>query len=156
MNTNFLLFSWIMKLSKIKFLFMVYSAALLVTQNVWRRVIGLLMNNGWAMASKKVFVASFEILSQCYLGGTKEIHGKYCQFSQCSGPDSKGENSEHRSEIGFEVFTAVVMKSIIFWDMTSCSLSSCNRRFGGKCRLHLQGWRNNFSKNQQASRWKAE
>jgi hypothetical protein len=26
--------------------------------------------------------------------------------------------------VGFEVFTAVVMKSIIFWDMTPCSLPS--------------------------------
>jgi hypothetical protein len=33
--------------------------------------------------------------------------------------------------VGFEVFTAVVMKSIIFWDMTPCSPLSCNRRFGG-------------------------
>jgi hypothetical protein len=38
------------------------------------------------------------------------------------------------------------MKSIIFWDMTPCSLLSCNRRFGGTYRLHLQGRRNNFSK----------
>jgi hypothetical protein len=37
---------------------------------------------------------------------------------------------------GFEVFTAVVMKSIIFWDMTPCSLLSYN---------HLRGRRNNFS-----------
>jgi hypothetical protein len=28
--------------------------------------------------------------------------------------------------VGFEVFTAVVMKSIIFWDVTPCSLLSCN------------------------------
>jgi hypothetical protein len=41
--------------------------------------------------------------------------------------------------VGFEVFTAVVMKSIIFWDMTPCSLLSCTRRFGGTYRLHLQG-----------------
>jgi hypothetical protein len=27
---------------------------------------------------------------------------------------------------GFEVFTAVVMKSIIFWDVTPCSLLSCH------------------------------
>jgi hypothetical protein len=47
------------------------------------------------------------------------------------------------------------MKSIIFWDMTLCSLLSCNWRFGGTYRLHLQGWRNNFSKNQQVSRWQA-
>jgi hypothetical protein len=38
--------------------------------------------------------------------------------------------------VGFEIFTAVVMKSIIFWDMTPCSLLSCNRRFGGTYRLH--------------------
>jgi hypothetical protein len=55
--------------------------------------------------------------------------------------------------VGFEVFTAVVMKSIIFWDMTPCSLLSSNLRFGGTYRLHLQGRRNKFSKNQQASTW---
>jgi hypothetical protein len=47
---------------------------------------------------------------------------------------------------GFEVFIAVVMKSIIFWDMTPCSPLSFNRRFGGTYRLHLQGRRNRFSK----------
>jgi hypothetical protein len=41
--------------------------------------------------------------------------------------------------VGFEVFTAVVMKSTIFWDVTPCCLLSCNRRFGGTYRLHLQG-----------------
>jgi hypothetical protein len=46
--------------------------------------------------------------------------------------------------VGFEVFTAVVMKSI-FWDVTPYSLLSCNRRFGGTYRLHLHGRRNNFS-----------
>jgi hypothetical protein len=48
--------------------------------------------------------------------------------------------------VGFEVSTAVVMKSIIFWDMTPCSLLSCNRRFGGTYRLHLQGRRNNSAR----------
>jgi hypothetical protein len=48
------------------------------------------------------------------------------------------------------------MKSIIFWNMTPCSLLSCNRRFRGTYRLQLQGRRSNFSKNQQASRWQAE
>jgi hypothetical protein len=48
--------------------------------------------------------------------------------------------------VGFEVYTAVVMKSIIFWDMTPSSLLSFNRRFGGTYRLHLQGQRNKFSK----------
>jgi hypothetical protein len=31
--------------------------------------------------------------------------------------------------VGFEVFTAVVNKSIIFWAMTPCSPLSCTRRF---------------------------
>jgi hypothetical protein len=48
--------------------------------------------------------------------------------------------------IGFEFFTAVVMKGIIFWDISPCSPLSFNRRFGGTYRLHLQGRRNTFSK----------
>jgi hypothetical protein len=43
--------------------------------------------------------------------------------------------------VGFEVLTAVVMKSYIFWDITSCSPIKVNRRFGGTYRLHLQGRR---------------
>jgi branched-subunit amino acid transport protein len=31
--------------------------------------------------------------------------------------------------VGFEVFTALVMKSIIFWDIYPCSPLSVNRRF---------------------------
>jgi hypothetical protein len=50
----------------------------------------------------------------------------------------------------------VVMKSIIFCDMTPCSLLSCNRLFGGTYHLHLQGRRYNFGKNHQISRWQAE
>jgi hypothetical protein len=46
--------------------------------------------------------------------------------------------------VGFEVFTAVAMKSIIFWDVTPCSLLRCHRRFGGTYRLHFQGRRTNF------------
>jgi hypothetical protein len=33
--------------------------------------------------------------------------------------------------VGFEVFTAVVMKSAVFWDITACSPLKVNRRFGG-------------------------
>jgi hypothetical protein len=39
--------------------------------------------------------------------------------------------------VGFEVLTAVVIKSTIFWDITSCSALSINRRFGGTYQLHL-------------------
>jgi hypothetical protein len=53
------------------------------------------------------------------------------------------KNDKFMNYVGFEVFTAVVMKSIIFWDMTSCSLLICNRRFGGKYRLRLQGGKQN-------------
>jgi hypothetical protein len=37
--------------------------------------------------------------------------------------------------------------------MTPCSPLRLNQCFGGTYRLHLQGRRNKFSKNQQASRW---
>jgi hypothetical protein len=40
------------------------------------------------------------------------------------------------NNIGFEVFTTVVMKSTIFWDITPCSPSKVNRRFGGTYGLH--------------------
>jgi membrane protein YdbS with pleckstrin-like domain len=46
--------------------------------------------------------------------------------------------------IGFEVFTAVVMKSIIFWDMTPCSPLSFNqqtRLLAGFLNLFLRPWR---------------
>jgi hypothetical protein len=55
--------------------------------------------------------------------------------------------------VGFEVFTVVVLKSIIFWDMTPCSPLSFNRCFGGTYRLHLQGRRNRFP---LLARWFAE
>jgi hypothetical protein len=40
--------------------------------------------------------------------------------------------------VGFEVFTAVVMKIVIFWDIAPCS-PYMNRRFGGTYHFHLQG-----------------
>jgi hypothetical protein len=39
----------------------------------------------------------------------------------------------------FEVFTVVVMKSTVFWDITPCSTLKVNRRFGVTYRLYLQG-----------------
>jgi hypothetical protein len=44
--------------------------------------------------------------------------------------------------VGFEVLTAVVMKSFIVWDITPCSPLKVHKRFGGTYRLHLQGWIN--------------
>jgi hypothetical protein len=40
--------------------------------------------------------------------------------------------------LGLEVLTAVVMKSIAFWDITLCIPLKVNRRFGGTYRFHLQ------------------
>jgi hypothetical protein len=34
---------------------------------------------------------------------------------------------------GFEVHTAVVMKSCVFWNKTPCRPLEVNRRFGGTC-----------------------
>jgi hypothetical protein len=49
--------------------------------------------------------------------------------------------------VRFEVFTAVTMKNVVFWDVTP--YGSCkNRRFGGTYRLHHQG-----GENQRARRW---
>jgi hypothetical protein len=38
--------------------------------------------------------------------------------------------------VGFEVFTAVVTKSSIFWDITPCILLEFYRSFGRTCHLH--------------------
>jgi hypothetical protein len=43
--------------------------------------------------------------------------------------------------VRYEVLTAVIMKSSIFWDITLYSSLKFNRRFGGTCRLHLLGLR---------------
>jgi hypothetical protein len=48
------------------------------------------------------------------------------------------------------------MKSTIFCHTMSCSPLSVNRRFGGTCRLHLQGQRISPARNQRESRWQAE
>jgi hypothetical protein len=57
--------------------------------------------------------------------------------------------------VGFEVLTAVVMKSSIFWDITSCSPLKVNRCFGESCSLHLQGRGMSRARNQRETRWQA-
>jgi hypothetical protein len=39
------------------------------------------------------------------------------------------------------------LKSSIFWDITPCSPLKVNRRFGGTCRLHIQGRRISQARN---------
>jgi hypothetical protein len=52
-----------------------------------------------------------------------------------------------KNKVGFEVLTAVVMKSTIFWDISTCSPLSVNRLFGGIYCFHLQGRKNKPNKN---------
>jgi hypothetical protein len=49
--------------------------------------------------------------------------------------------------VGFGVLTAVVMKTIIFWDITPRSPLNVNRRFGGIYLVHLQGRRISQARN---------
>jgi hypothetical protein len=57
-----------------------------------------------------------------------------------------------RNDVGFEVLTAVVMKSPIFWDITPCTLLKVNRRFGGTYRRHLRGQRVSQANKQAGSK----
>jgi hypothetical protein len=58
--------------------------------------------------------------------------------------------------VELEVFTAVVMKSNIVWDITPCIPLKVNRSFGGTYRLHFQGRRISRITYQRESRWQAE
>jgi hypothetical protein len=51
-------------------------------------------------------------------------------------------------QVGFEVLTAVVMKSSVFCAITPCSPFKGNRCFRGTCRPHLQGQRISQVRNQ--------
>jgi hypothetical protein len=57
--------------------------------------------------------------------------------------------------VGFEVLTAVVMKSTVFWDIMPCSSLKVNWHFRGTYRLHLQGRRISFARNRCKRRWQA-
>jgi hypothetical protein len=48
------------------------------------------------------------------------------------------------------------MKNFIFWDKMTYSPLKVNGRFGGTCRLYLQGGRISLAKNQRESSWQAE
>jgi hypothetical protein len=58
--------------------------------------------------------------------------------------------------VGFEVLTAVVIKSTVFWDITPCSPLKVNQCFGATYRLHLQGLRISQGRDQREGRWQAE
>jgi hypothetical protein len=72
--------------------------------------------------------------------------------------DASGENfcswqSAWKKIVDFPYLKKTALKymeerSFIFWDIKPCSPLKLNRRFGGTCRLHLQGWRVSQGKNQ--------
>jgi hypothetical protein len=84
--------------------------------------------------------------------GSEDVLGRSCTFSSdISFCIKKGSGSHTVTTIlisnlslslsscfEFEVLTAVIMKSIIFWDVTPCSLVKVNRRSIGKYCLHRQ------------------
>jgi hypothetical protein len=55
-------------------------------------------------------------------------------------------------DVALEVLTAVVS---VFRDMRPCSPLKVNRRYGGTCRFHLQGWRTSQERNQLATCFRA-
>jgi hypothetical protein len=91
----------------------------------------------------------------CVCGGGGSIQRLELFLCYISKLQNQSLDVKSNNFLGFELLTEVVMKNIFFWNMTPCFLLSYNRRFGGTYRLHLQGRRNNFSKNQQGSRWQA-
>jgi hypothetical protein len=50
-------------------------------------------------------------------------------------------------DVGFEVLTAVVNESSIFWDVTPYVLLKVNNCFGGTYSFHLQDRRKNQERN---------
>jgi hypothetical protein len=61
-------------------------------------------------------------------------------------PNTATNVAAYAEMFAFEVSTAVVIKSSIFWDMMLCSPLKVNRRFGGTCR-HLLGQRISRARN---------
>jgi hypothetical protein len=64
------------------------------------------------------------------------------------GVKRPGREADNSSPLWFEVLTAVIMKSTIFWDITPCSPLKVNRCLGGTCRLSFQGRRISHKRNQ--------
>jgi hypothetical protein len=64
------------------------------------------------------------------------VHGRPC-------------NEKTNTFLGFEVFTAVIMNSSVFLDITPCSPLTVNRRFGAIYRHHLQGRKLSQARNQR-------
>jgi hypothetical protein len=82
--------------------------------------------------------------TSCGLSGGTQLHRVSQLVNPITSTERKcalrqaGQARFDLLQIRFEVFTAVTMKTGVFWDVTPCG--SCkNRRFGGTYSLHHQG-----------------
>jgi hypothetical protein len=79
-------------------------------------------------------------------GNTLQLHCKHQPVNMIRKLSPSTVSIVRHTVVGFEVFTAVIMKNAVFWDVTLCG--SCkNRRFGGTYRLHQQGDKNRRASN---------
>jgi hypothetical protein len=53
----------------------------------------------------------------------------------------------HMQYVNVFAINPCTMKNAVFWDVVPCR-PCVNRRFGGTCRLHLQGWKIPWARNQ--------
>jgi hypothetical protein len=65
------------------------------------------------------------------------ILGIYLEKHRHGKPRRRWEDNI-KVNVGFDVLTAVFMKSSIFWNIIPCSTLKINQHFGGKIRLYLQ------------------
>jgi hypothetical protein len=62
------------------------------------------------------------------------------QFTPVLRHSAENKLQVRHTLVGFEILTAVAMRSTIFWDITPCSPLKVNRRFGRIYRLQLQSF----------------
>jgi hypothetical protein len=84
--------------------------------------------------------------------------GNACLIKQCCSSTKSAQGTVVKL-VHFVFFvvpgTIYILKSTILWHITPCSKLKVNRRFGGKYRLHLQGRKISWARNQSESRWQA-
>jgi hypothetical protein len=100
------------------------------------------------------------VLAAYWLTTLRHHHMRRCQRHHATddAPKSNLPTGNNFTASGSEVLTAVVRKSSTstFWYITPCSPSKLNWRFGGTCRLHLQGLNVRQARNRCESRWQVE
>jgi hypothetical protein len=127
-----------------------FSSTLMLSSSNWFLNKSIKHDQVLARKSRHYRITAFQLLAMSrnkwqYV----TVAGSARKVTLISAPWSFPGNSKF---VSFEVFTAVIIKNGVFWDVTSCG--SCkNLRFGGIQRLRHQGdknrWTRNVSRNQQ-------